>query len=422
MYLFLYTIFLFLFKAGVRVAAIKSNKAKQWLAGRKDIFQRLEQNISKQDKIIWFHCASLGEFEQGRPVLEKIKISYPGYKILITFFSPSGFEVRKNYTGADYIFYLPIDSARNAKKFLDIVHPSLVVFVKYEYWYYYFKSIGERKIPFLLISAVFRADQPFFKWYGSLYKKMLACFTHIFVQDNQSNELLHRIGFTENVSIAGDTRFDRVVEIADQFEPIHAIQNYCSNSKVIIAGSTWADDEKMLQSLTQNINDSSVKLIIAPHETGKDHINEIQKLFSSSVLYSQLTTHHSQLTTQNSPLIIDSIGILSRLYKYAYITYIGGGFTRDGIHNSLEAAVYGKPVIFGPVYNKYREAVELIDAEGAKSFSTADELKQIIYTLQNDKEEYEQKCKLAEQYVRLNAGATAKILKYIQENRLLTNW
>jgi len=178
----------------------------------------------------------------------------------------------------------------------------------------------------------------------------------------------------------------------------------------------------MLQSLTQNINDSSVKLIIAPHETGKDHINEIQKLFSSSVLYSQLTTHHSQLTTQNSPLIIDSIGILSRLYKYAYITYIGGGFTRDGIHNSLEAAVYGKPVVFGPVYNKYREAVELIDAEGAKSFSTADELKQIIYTLLNDKEEYEQKCKLAEQYVRLNAGATAKILKYIQENRLLTNW
>jgi len=422
MYLFLYTIFLFLFKAGVRVAAIKSNKAKQWLAGRKDIFQRLEQNISKQDKIIWFHCASLGEFEQGRPVLEKIKISYPGYKILITFFSPSGFEVRKNYTGADYIFYLPIDSARNAKKFLDIVHPSLVVFVKYEYWYYYFKSIGERKIPFLLISAVFRADQPFFKWYGSLYKKMLACFTHIFVQDNQSNELLHRIGFTENVSIAGDTRFDRVVEIADQFEPIPAIENYCSNSKVIIAGSTWADDEKMLQSLAQNINDSSVKLIIAPHETGKDHINEIQKLFSSSVLYSQLTTHHSQLTTQNSPLIIDSIGILSRLYKYAYITYIGGGFTRDGIHNSLEAAVYGKPVVFGPVYNKYREAVELIDAEGAKSFSTADELKQIIYTLLNDKEEYEQKCKLAEQYVRLNAGATAKILKYIQENRLLTNW
>jgi len=231
MYLFLYTIFLFLFKAGVRVAAIKSNKAKQWLAGRKDIFQRLEQNISKQDKIIWFHCASLGEFEQGRPVLEKIKISYPGYKILITFFSPSGFEVRKNYTGADYIFYLPIDSARNAKKFLDIVHPSLVVFVKYEYWYYYFKSISERKIPFLLISAIFRADQPFFKWYGSLYKKMLACFTHIFVQDNQSNELLHRIGFTENVSIAGDTRFDRVVEIADQFEPIPAIENYCSNKE-----------------------------------------------------------------------------------------------------------------------------------------------------------------------------------------------
>ena len=421
MYLFLYNISLFLFRAGVHISALKNVKAKQWLAGRKDIFTRLEQTVSKQDKITWFHCASLGEFEQGRPVIEKIKAIYPGCKILITFFSPSGYEVRKNYNGADYIFYLPIDSPRNAKKFLDIVHPSLVIFIKYEYWYHYFKNISERKIPFLLLSAVFRTDQPFFKWYGSLYKKMLACFTHIFVQDNQSKELLQTIGYKSNVSIAGDTRFDRVVEIADQFEPIPVIESYCNNYKVMIAGSTWPDDEKMLQSLFQYINDDSVKLIIAPHEIGKNHIDDIQKLFPFSILYSQLSTHTPQLTTSNTTLIIDSIGILSRLYKYAYITYIGGGFTRDGIHNSLEAAVYGKPVLFGPVYSKYREAVELIEAEGAKSFSTAKELKQIVYTLLNDKEDYNQKAKAAEQYVRSNSGATLKIVDYIQENRLLTN-
>jgi 3-deoxy-D-manno-octulosonic-acid transferase len=421
MYLFLYNISLFLFTTGVRIAAIKNLKAKQWLAGRKGVFDRLEQTISKQDKIIWFHCASLGEFEQGRPVIEKIKTIYPGYKILITFFSPSGYEVRKNYNVADYIFYLPIDSPANAKKFLDIVHPSLVVFVKYEYWYHYFKNISERKTPFLLISAVFRADQPFFKWYGSLYKKMLNCFTHIFVQDIQSKELLLTIEHTSPVSIAGDTRFDRVVEIADQFKAIPAIENYCSNSKVIIAGSTWPDDEKMLQSLREIINENSIKLIIAPHEIGKDHITDIQKLFPSALLYSQLSTHNPHPTPHTSHLIIDTIGILSRLYKYAYITYIGGGFTRDGIHNSLEAAVYGKPVLFGPVYSKYREAVELIEADGAKSFSTAEELKQIIYTLLNDEEDYNQKAKSAEQYVRSNSGATLKIVEFIQENRLLTN-
>lgn len=421
MYLLLYNIFLFLFRTGIRVVAFKNGKARQWLEGRKNIFQRLQQSISKQGKTIWFHCASLGEFEQGRPVIEKIKQDYPGYKILITFFSPSGYEVKKNYSGADYIFYLPMDSAANARRFLEIVNPSLVVFVKYEYWYYYFKTIKERNIPFLLISAVFRNDQPFFKWYGKLYKEMLNSFSHIFVQDRQSKELIQTIGSRNNIAIAGDTRFDRVVEIADRFDPIPIIENFCKDHKVIIAGSTWPDDEKMLQNFVQSNNTPSLRLIIAPHEINKDHIDEIQKLFPSSTLYSQLAIHHSSLTTYRSPLIIDSIGILSRLYKYASITYIGGGFTKDGIHNSLEAAVYGKPVVFGPVYQKYREAIELIETGGAISFATADELKQVIYSLLNNHDIYNQKCKAAEEYVRSNAGATAKILAYIQENRLLTN-
>ena len=415
MYLFLYNIFLLFFNAGVRIAALKNGKAKKWLQGRKDIFRQLQEQIPTGEKIIWFHCASLGEFEQGRPVIEKTKANYPNYKILVTFFSPSGYEVRKNYEGADYIFYLPADSPANAKRFLDIVHPSLVVFVKYEFWYYYFENIRQRNIPFLLISSAFRNYQPFFKWYGLLYRKMLACFSHIFVQDRQSLELLQTIGITKEVSIAGDTRFDRVVEIAGKFEPIPTIENFCADHKVIVAGSTWPDDEKMLQ----EINDPSIKLVIAPHEINKDHLDEIKKNFPSSIFYSELKG--TSLINHHSSLIIDSIGLLSRLYKYAYITYVGGGFTRDGIHNILEAAVYSKPVLFGPNYKKYREAAELIDNEGAISFSTEDELKKTVQRLLTDNNEYNNICNSAGQYVKQNAGATTTILNYIQEKRLLTN-
>lgn len=414
MYLLLYNIFLLFFKTGVRIASLKNNKAKQWLSGRKDIFRQLEQRISANEKIIWFHCASLGEFEQGRPVIEKIKTIYPHYKILITFFSPSGYEVRKNYKGADYIFYLPADSPINAKRFLDIVHPSLVVFVKYEFWYHYFENIRQRQIPFLLISSAFRNNQPFFKWYGPLYRKMLGCFSHIFVQDKLSIQLLQAIGYDDKASIAGDTRFDRVAEIADKFDPIPVIQSFCADHKVIVAGSTWPDDEKMLQTITG----LSIKLIIAPHEINGAHLAEIKKMFPSSIFYSELTDLSS--TAQNPSLIIDSIGLLSRLYKYGDIAYVGGGFTRDGIHNVLEAAVYDKPVLFGPNYKKYREATELIESGGAISFSTADEFKQTVHRLLNESNEYNSRCHSAGNYIKQHAGATALILNYIQEKRLLT--
>jgi 3-deoxy-D-manno-octulosonic-acid transferase len=417
MYLFAYNIFLFLFKVGARIAALKSRKAKKWLQGRKNIFLHLSQRIPSNEKIIWFHCASLGEFEQGRPVAEKIRTIYPGYKILITFFSPSGYEERKTYEGAHYIYYLPADSPSNARKFLEIVDPSLVVFVKYEFWYYYFKEISQRHIPFLLISAVFRPGQPFFKWYGPLYRKMLSCFSYIFVQDNASMELLASLGLTGIASIAGDTRFDRVTEIAEKFENIPAIENFCDNHKVIVAGSTWGDDEKKLAM----INDPSLKLIIAPHEINNDHIAALKTIFPSSILYSELNTHYSSLITHYSSLIIDSIGLLSRLYKYADITYVGGGFTRDGIHNILEAAVFGKPVLFGPNFRKYREAGELIEAGGAISISNEEELKQTLYTLLNDGKLYNDTCLASGNFITRNAGATKKILQYIQEKRLLTS-
>ncbi|MCW3119611.1 MAG: Three-deoxy-D-manno-octulosonic-acid transferase protein [Chitinophagaceae bacterium] len=426
MYLLLYNISLLAFRAGIRVAALMNPKAKLWLRGRKNIFETLEQTFSKGQKMIWFHCASLGEFEQGRPVLEKIKADYPQHAILVTFFSPSGYEVRKDYKQADYIFYLPLDSAANAKRFLEIVNPSLVIFVKYEFWFYYFKNIRERKIPFLLLSAVFRNNQVFFKWYGSLYRKMLHSFTHLFVQDHHSKELLKTIGFEQNVSVAGDTRFDRVAEIAEKFEPLSLIESFCNDQKVIVAGSTWPDDENILNEVFSTIHDASLKLIIAPHETGINHLDQLKNIFPSAVFYSALETHLANVPAGRPEaigtiLIIDHVGLLSRLYHYGHITYVGGGFTRDGIHNILEAAAYGRPVVFGPVYKKYREAIELIEAEGAQSFSTAGQLKQLFFTLLNDPVGYNQKCEASKRYVELNKGATARILRFIQEKRLLTN-
>jgi 3-deoxy-D-manno-octulosonic-acid transferase len=428
MSLILYNIFLFFFRIGIGVAAFFNEKAEKWLKGREKIFQRLAQSIPNGEKIIWMHCASLGEFEQGRPVIEKLKTTYPPYKILLTFFSPSGYEVRKNYEQADYIFYLPADSASNAKQFLDIVNPSLVVFVKYEFWYHYTSSINKRNIPFLLISAVFRKNQPFFQWYGSLYRSMLNHFTQVFVQDMESEKLLDKLGHSQKVTVAGDTRFDRVAEIADRFEPIPLIEQLYKNEKIIVAGSTWPGDEKMLAQLMEKIKDPSIRLVIAPHEINTEHLNQIKEFFPAAIFYSQLPTPDSTLAAPDSPLpsqppilIIDSIGLLSRLYKYAYITYIGGGFTKDGIHNALEAAVFGKPVLFGPNYKKYREAIQLIETEGAKSYVTIAELEQIVFTLINDKDDYLQKCNAAKNYVQVNKGATGKIISYIQEKRLLTN-
>ena len=421
MYLILYNLSLLLFRTGIRIAALTNSKARLWWKGRENIFQNLEDVLDKNKKTIWFHCASLGEFEQGRPVIEKIRADYPGYTLLITFFSPSGYEVRKNYKGADHIFYLPLDSASNARRFLKIVNPVLVIFVKYEFWYYYFKNIRDRQIPFLLVSAVFRNNQPFFKWYGSLYRKMLDSFTWIFVQDSHSKELLNARSKQQNVTIAGDTRFDRVAEIARKFEPLPFIDEFCRGQKVIVAGSTWSDDEKALSQVFTSLEDRSLQLVIVPHETDKAHLFQLKNLFPSALFYSDLIANNSLDTEYSRILIVDTVGILSRLYHYAYITYVGGGFTRDGIHNILEAAVYGKPVVFGPIYHKYREAIELTEAGGAASFSTTAELQQMIEDLLQNKNDYDRKSVASREYVLRNEGATRKIVEFIQENRLLTN-
>jgi len=393
----------------VHIAALWNKKAKEWISGRENLFVSLEQKINAADKIIWMHCSSAGEFEQGKPVIEKLKSIYPQHKILVSFFSPSGYNVAKSYKHADVITYLPLDKRQNAKRFIEVVHPDLVIFVKYEFWYHHLSAAAFKHIPLLLISAVFRKDQTFFKWYGGFYKQMLFLFRHIFVQDESSLQLLKQHDIN-HCSIGGDTRFDRVKEIAEKFTDIPLINDFAGGEKLIVAGSTWPDDEQLLS------HHGSAKLIIAPHEINEPHLAQIEKMFSNSIRYSQWQNREGN----EKVLIIDNVGMLSRLYKYATVTYIGGGFTKDGIHNILEAAVYGKPVIFGPNYKKYREAKELIATGGAFSVANADQLKIKLDDLLNDIARLQKASAEAQNYVLQNTGATEKIIQFIQENRLLT--
>jgi 3-deoxy-D-manno-octulosonic-acid transferase len=416
---FLYNIFLVLYRAGVGIASLWSPKAKKWLKGRKRLLKNIKSTTGgEQSKIVWVHCSSLGEFEQGRPVMERIKLKGQSHKILLTFFSPSGLEVKRDYKGADYIFYLPMDSKKNARDFLSIISPSVVIFIKYDYWYHYLNEIKKRKINCLLISAVFRKDQLFFKWYGGLQRKMLHCFTRIFVQNKESKQLLETIGI-QNCTVSGDTRFDTVIEVAEKFGPIPLIEKFIGDDKCIVAGSTWKADEEALQKVLTELNNSNLKLIIAPHEIHEGRLDELKKLFPQSIRFSELISN--QAPTTSIILIVDNIGMLSRLYHYSYISYVGGGFTKDGVHNVLEAAVYGRPVVFGKNYKKYKEAIDLIECEGAKSFSDKEELYQILTTLLNDEDDYKLKCQASKNYVLENRGATEKVLHYIDENRLLTS-
>ncbi|QEC40327.1 3-deoxy-D-manno-octulosonic acid transferase [Pseudobacter ginsenosidimutans] len=418
MHLFFYNIFCWLYRSGIRLAALWNPKARLWTKGRVNWFEQIRTQFDNPaHQWIWMHCASLGEFEQGRPVLEALRAQYPQHKILLTFFSPSGYEVRKDYKGADLITYLPMDSKANAMKFINLVNPKLVCWVKYEYWYYYLTILKKKQVPVLLVSGIFRPDQPFFKWYGRLHQYMLESFTQLFVQNEASRQLLNSIGF-KKVTVNGDTRFDRVVEIANGFQPLPAIEAFCGKYPVIVAGSTWDADEEELDHYANT--HPELRFIIAPHEIDAPHLHDIEQLFKHTIRYSEWSKTLQADPSVNT-LIIDNIGMLSKLYHYATITYIGGGFGKDGVHNVLEAAVYGKPVVFGPVYDKFIEAAELVQAGGGISIETALELEEEFNELLQNTTAYEKAATAAARYVASKTGATNAVTTYIQENRLLTS-
>lgn len=421
-----YNLFLLVYSFGIRIVSIWNKKAKLWVKGRENFFENLNNTYSLSNKKkVWMHCSSLGEFEQGRPVLKKIMENDPDTFIVITFFSPSGYEIAKDDKDFRQVYYMPMDSPLNAKKLLDILKPDIVLWVKYEYWYYYLKEIKKRSIPLLLISGVYQHNQVFFKWYGNFYRKMLECFTHFFVQNASSKEQLQKIIAEEKITVSGDTRCDRVINIAENFTEVEGIANFCGNKKVIVAGSTWEDDEAEWTHFVKT--HPEIKFIIAPHEIDEENLADVKKEFPGSVFYSDwMKEQASGIRYQVSGevvncLIIDNIGMLSRLYHYATITYVGGGFGYNGLHNILEAAVYGKPVIFGPEYERNFEAEELMDCSGAISIENALELEKIVNGLLHNEEEIKSRGNAAKNYVYNNAGASKKIIDYIQKNRLLTN-
>lgn len=404
----LYNICILLYAQIVKIVALWDKKAKQWVEGRKGIFERMARSIDKSDKILWLHVASLGEFEQGRPIIEQVRKEHPEYKILLTFFSPSGYEIRKNYEGADYIFYLPIDTPRNVKRFLDIAHPEIAIFVKYEFWLNYLYELKARNIRTFVISAIFRQDSVFFKWYGSRWRQALDSYEQIFVQNEESKELLNKIGF-DNIIIAGDTRFDRVAAIAQAAKKIDIIEQFKADSRLFVAGSTWGPDEDILQDL---INDNpQIKFIIAPHEMNEARINKIiEATKGGAIRYTQCNAQTSFDNIQ--VLILDTVGILSSVYGYASWSYIGGGFG-VGIHNTLEAATFALPIAFGPNYHKFKEARDMVALGVATKVEDAKDLQKWFTPLRDNDEALMKVSVAAKDYTTKNQGATSLITKIV---------
>ena len=383
-------------------------KARLLSEGQKQVWTQIQTRLQQGERRIWIHCASLGEFEQGRPLMEDIRAKFPQYKILVTFFSSSGYELRKNYAGADDVCYLPFDTRRNARRFVQFVNPEIIYFIKYEFWRNYLKIIKQRQIPLYLVSAIFRPEQVFFKWYGGWYRKLLTAFTHFFLQNERSKELLAGIGFT-NVTVTGDTRFDRVCRIFDQAQQITEVEQFVNGQPCVVAGSSWLSDEELL---TRYINgeNRNIKWIFAPHELHDSQINRLMESVKIQAI------RFSQLAGKNPAdyqlLVIDNFGMLSSLYRYATVAYIGGGLdVNNGIHNAIEAAVYGIPVIFGWVYDQYQEAVDLVALGGAISIRNYDEFAQQLNTLLDNPEQAKKIGNIAGAFVTSGRGATAKVLR-----------
>jgi len=401
----IYNLGILIYRAVAWFVSPFNTKAGLWINGQKNWYEQLKKKVSSGDKYIWIHCASLGEFEQGRPVIEAIKKERPEYKIILTFFSPSGYEIRKSYPLADIICYLPADTPGNATRFIGLINPDLVIFVKYEFWHNYISELYRKNIPLYLISGIFRSDQHFFKLYGSFFRRMLMKFRMIYVQDNQSSALLAAIGI-QNVIIAGDTRFDRVLQVAASAKDIPNIEIFRGSEKLILAGSSWKPDEEIITEYINNYPDR-LKWIFAPHEIDRDNLERIEKMLSvKCVRFSEF----GEGSEDARVMIIDNIGMLSSAYRYAFAAVIGGGFGK-GIHNILEPACWGIPVLFGPNHLKFREAVELISLGGAESYSSYGDFEKFIERWITNKKLYISASESAGYYVKNNAGATDKIVQ-----------
>ncbi len=384
-------------------------KAKKWVQGRKDWYQKLQEEFNPDGPVVWFHCASLGEFEQGRPVMELYKEKYPGHKLLISFFSPSGYEIRKDYELADHTCYLPADSPANARKFVNLINPQQVFFIKYEFWFNYIQEISNHQSPLYIISGIFRQKQHFFKWWGGWYRHQLHKITHFFVQNQQSVDLLHSIGI-ENVSLNGDTRFDRVEKLEQNQKDFPLIEKFIGDHKVIIGGSTWDQEEDFLSTLIKQ-DRKGFKYIIAPHEVHEEKIQRLlKKLPVRAIRYSMANTED---ICSYKVLIIDSIGILGFLYKYAHTAVIGGGFNA-GLHNTLEALTYGVPVIFGPKHHHFPEAFDLIENGAGFSISDEDSFFNAITPLITKDTFHKKASETAYKYIRSKTGVARKILDEIE--------
>ena len=410
----LYNIAIWCYGVLIGVVGLFNNKAKLFSQGRKGLLKKIAAEVDHSAPIVWFHCSSVGEFEQARPLIEWYKENATNYKILLTFFSPSGYEMRKNYPLADWIYYLPVDTASNARKFLDAVKPEKAVFIKYEFWYNYLNELRKRGIKTYIVSAIFREEQVFFKPWGGLFRKMLSSFTALFVQDELSGKLLESIGIKDNVIICGDTRFDRVNQITASSKEFPAISKFSKDSFTILAGSTWPPCEEILAATVKNF--SKVKLVIAPHEIHKEHIAKILETFKGYKLvkFSDIKDDSDPRLESSNVLLIDCMGILSSIYRYGDFAYIGGGFG-VGIHNILEAATYGIPVAFGPKYQKFKEARDLVALQGATPVRSQEEFYALLDKLVKNKPVREERGKVCLDYVKKNLGATEKIIGIIEK-------
>lgn len=406
--MWLYDFFMSLYAWVIRLVGLKYEKARLWSEGRKGLFERMRAKIDPKARIVWLHVASLGEFEQGRPIIEEIRRSHPEYKILLTFFSPSGYEIRKNYTGADYIFYLPIDTRRNVRQFLDIAHPEVAIFVKYEFWLNMLTELRRRRIRTFVVSSIFRRNSVFFRFYGGPWRDALETFEVLFVQNEESKRLLAELGF-DNVTIAGDTRFDRVAEIARSAKRVELIERFKGDQKLFIAGSTWGPDEELLIPLMNE--NPTLKFIIAPHEMDEGRIAHLMEATQEgAVRYTQCTAESD--LKEKQLLILDTVGILASAYGSASWGYIGGGFG-VGIHNTLEAATFGLPIAFGPKYQKFKEACDLLSLGAARSVKSYEELKEWFIPLRDDEQQLAATSRLARDYTHSHQGATRTITQTI---------